>query len=91
MAAWKAKKLRDAALDPDLARVSSVSWSVGAMGDRGLGNWAITTLVALPTQDPLQIITGRDGFAADHQVTLIVGDGAEAKLLRCFWASLRRL
>ena len=78
VAAWKAKKLRDAALDPDLARVSSVSWSVGAMG-------AITTLVALPTQDPLQIITGCDGFAATHQVTLIVGEGAEAKLLGLFW------
>jgi len=76
--AWKAKKLRDAALDPDLARVSSVSWSIGAAG-------AITTLVALPTETPLQVLAGRDGFAMDHQVTLITGDVAEADLLRRFW------
>jgi len=76
--AWKAKKLRGAALDPDLARVSSVSWSIGATG-------AISTLVALPTENPLQVLTGRDGFAIDHQVTLITGAGTEAKLLRCFW------
>jgi len=80
VSAWKAKKLRDAALDPDLARVSSVSWGLGVSGD-------VTTLVALPTEDPLQVLTGRDGFAIDHQVTLITGDGAEEKLLRCFWAA----
>jgi len=83
VAAWKAKKLQSAALDPDLARVSSVSWSIGATG-------AISTLVALPTEAPLEILAGRDGFAPDHPVTLITGEVAEKELLYRFWAEFNQ-